>query len=232
MKRLLVLIILQTIYMCFAIAQSHLNVVLRFNPSDFWLNENKTIIQTESHTFVYLSDTQKPAIPYIPIQVLIPDSQKYDGFTYAKTKDSFADNVILAPNPIEKPTNSESIVHTKREKYAGTQYPEENIIYTGKNCYGNYSVLNFLVAPWIYNTDQKKIEILTSVDLRIELQTVKDDSSIYKHNSPLLPYLNVVNREMEALVKEEMSSKEYQNIDHGVGSSDHHLKRQHPGSDT
>lgn len=208
MKRVFAMIIIHSFCQCITFSQQHIDIALHFDPSSFWLNESRTNIETTSHTLIYLADTLKPAIPYIPVQIMISDLHEYSGFSCSCTRQFFYDNVALAPNPLPEPTNNHHYSHTSRANFSLVQYPENNIIFTGENNYGSYKVLNFLVAPWIYNTSQNKLEILTSVNLNIKLETVKTIGSLNMKDSPLLPYLNVVNKDKGICIKENKSQIE------------------------
>lgn len=157
-----------------AFSQEHKHIALEFNPNDYSIDgsayERASILSSQQEA-IYLSDVNLPAIPYKIVNVKVLGSKEYAGVTMTQTISHFADNVVLRHNPISLPTNVTPSSSQDTISYLKKTYPDKNVIYTGTSDYGDYKILSFLVCPWIYDAREGTLELMTHVDLQIELTT-------------------------------------------------------------
>ena len=158
-----------------AFSQEYKHIAMEFNPDDYSISgsvQGQVYIQSSRQEGVYLSDTNLPAIPYKIVNVKVWGHQEYAGVTLTQTIRHFADNVVLRHNPVSLPTNaipSSSTLDTI--SYSQRIYPDQNVIYTGTSDYGDYRILSFLVSPWVYDARERTLELMTQMNLQIELST-------------------------------------------------------------
>ena len=158
-----------------AFSQEYKHIAMEFNPDDYSISgsvQGQVYIQSSRQEGVYLSDTNLPAIPYKIVNVKVWGHQEYAGVTLTQSIRHFADNVVLRHNPVSLPTNAiPSSSAPDTITYSQRIYPDQNVIYTGTSDYGDYRILSFLVSPWVYDARERKLELMTRMNLQIELST-------------------------------------------------------------
>lgn len=195
MRKLVSFLLLSVIY-CSVVAQEYKNISLSFSPQNYSLvsNANGDYIQSMSQDEEFLPDTTAPAIPYIPVSVKIKNSNVYAGFSYTQTNSRFANGVSLMNVPKCVPTSSiQNETLNSNKPYLKKSYPENNVIFTGINNYGFYSILNFLISPWIYNAQEGALDLITSLNLCIKLMDNQ------KHVVPVVASMSYLNTFTNAL---------------------------------
>ena len=166
-------------------AQDYKTVSLRFSPEDYKLTKvdgGGQLITSDKQDETYIPRGNEPAIPYIPISIKVSIEKRYISHKYTFSRRQFADDIDLTNNPICVPTIFQhQLTYGATEEFDKRIYPDDNIIYTGTSNYDNYAILNFLISPWIYDAQKKQLEIMTSIDLKIELSST--DTSVKPSNA-------------------------------------------------
>lgn len=175
---------------CVAFAQSNQVVTLHFDASDYCLSEDSDAIETLANDIIYMEDTSLPAIPFVPIQVRLTDGFTFSTISFSGTKQFFAENVDLKTNPVVFPTNTPVVLDKKsrsqsHDMYIGV-YPRENVIFMGVNDFGNIKLANFLVSPWIYNSETDTLELMTTLTLNIGLELSDSQTSLLRESEASL----------------------------------------------
>ncbi len=154
-------------------AQTTLTHTVEFNRNDFSIVQDLhgDIITSSKHILHYSEDTSLPAIPYVLINILLPEMQKLKDFSYSASPINFTDeNVNLAPNsPIV--LSDESNMNSLNNSYPVKEYMLD-VKYLGENIVDNYRYVTFQVSPITYNAASKLIQWHSSVDISVETEAV------------------------------------------------------------
>ena len=156
-------------------AQCNYKVSLSYNEKDFSFsagNDGALLIESDKYTSSFKEDDSEPGLPLIPANVLIPKGSTYTGFSIESTKHEIFDNVLIASNPLPKPTNVTATINTKPIQYSKTSYPNSNVEFIEKSDFDGYTMLRFLVCPFVYNNQTKKLYIVDNLTLNIKLNNI------------------------------------------------------------
>ena len=174
----------------FVMGQTSKSIELSFDSLKFvYYGSDKSIhIVPTSDDFIFKTEIEHPALPYVGIKVLIDPRYEY----YSHRITSFSDvivkeNIGISPNPASYSTGS-SILLTSEEgdefyQYSEQTYPSEDVEYTGTYLMGGYKILCFLVCPFKYNVIEKKLYLKQNLNLNISL---KKNNEIIDTYSPSL----------------------------------------------
>ena len=135
-------------------AQSTMTYTLNFDPSDFTINQinGDTSIITSTKYDIYSNyNPQQPDLPVIYVTLLLPPNASYESFTYSKTENSYANNVILQNGRKPIPTNSTAIENQNKGRY-NAQLFNSNVQYVQNSVIGGYRIVTFKVMPFSYNS--------------------------------------------------------------------------------
>lgn len=172
------------LYACTIIAQK--DYTIHFNENDFSFSKNdfgEIRIETDGN-YYYLPDTLLPALPYTNVRILIPPYTKINDlkFTY-KTK-TVLENVTLEHNPQIFTTNDYNIdkYQYSTVKYKEPLYPENILNYEGVYNLGGFYFASFSISPFIYNSTNKDVQIITSCNISIKTEEEKSATkfNVYK----------------------------------------------------
>ena len=98
MKRCVIMLL--GLVFCFCARAETKNITLTFNESDFVFNNNNDTLSIDSyiHTLIFDNDTTAPAIPQIPVNIVINDNLEFDSVTYSYTETLIRENIYVIPN--------------------------------------------------------------------------------------------------------------------------------------
>lgn len=175
MKNILLFAFLLTPFLC--LSQSVKDIYITFDNNDFNLVQSDTTYRIESDKYILLydSDTTKPAVPYILVNVLIGQNSLYSHFQESSTCHTFANSIILCNNKSEGPTSYSSLFPNKAgiQNYNSLNLmnSNENTIFAGCYTMNGYNYVSFYVYPFEYDVmthnlylkDQIQISIFTVV---------------------------------------------------------------------
>jgi len=180
-------------------ANEHKRITLSFNRNDFSIVEEEGVcsIYSGKWNITFKSDSTKPALPLIPIRILIPQNCNYVQFSSKVEQELIASGIQLRPNPRPFPTGTTPvrISTATRPNYLERSYPEENVKYVGSHDIGGYKIVSFIVYPFSFSPVDGLLSLHTSIDLDIELQTQKE--SFHPINDSMREYvkMTVYNKE-------------------------------------
>ena len=200
------------------------NFSLSFNKENFTfkLNSNGYVeISTVNYVSAYLSNNLEPALPYIPINIRIPDGKKISDFGFSTSKSLICRNKMLSPTPIQLPTNSfVPTIEKKAPNYSEKFYPKENVILAGVNNVGNITIASFLVCPFIYESSEQNLYLTENITFDI---TYSDESlSIQKHyDASNISNLDINNTILNPLNISTKSNASLDKLYNGVDSIDY-----------
>lgn len=119
----------------------------------------------------YDSEYSLPGLPFVSVNVGIPNGVKYKGLSENFTKQLLYDNIIVASNPVPMVTDDkEKLVQNTRPVYPHAVYPVENVRYLGADEIEGNTILRFLVCPFEYNVRKKELYLINNMSLTIMLE--------------------------------------------------------------
>lgn len=181
MKKVINLIVMLLVPLQMSLAE-HVKVVnVTFGISDFTLSMNSNgLLDVISNKQIagYGEYTSEPGLPLIPINVLIPEGSAFSGLSVSTSKRLVREGVIVAPNPQMVPT----IFATKENteiipEYENKFYPASSGEYKCTSHMDGYTILNFLVSPFEYDAESKRLYLNESVTLSINLEISNESAT-------------------------------------------------------
>lgn len=181
-------------------------VSVTFNKNDFTLSMNSNDlldIMSNKQVASYGEDVSEPGLPFIPVNVLVPEGSSFAGLTVSVSKSLIRENVTVSTNPRMMPTiKSAQKIAENLPKYANKVYPTSSGVYKCTSCMDGYTILNFLVSPFEYDADSKKLYLNENITLSINLENSNERTVTYatsgKNVSDILKSLVVNSEDVEA----------------------------------
>lgn len=171
MKKLLFL--LMVLYCCHIAAQNTQRVTLDFGQQNFSFayDENGSlVIGSKKYICGYTSNIKEPGLPMIPVNIRVQSKYSYDGFSYTGEPSKILNNVFVAANPMGIPTNSVEVQPIKQVKYEDKIFPSSNVQLVEESKFDGYTVLRFLVCPFVYNAKENSLSLISSMTLNVNLK--------------------------------------------------------------
>lgn len=144
--------------------------------SDFTLTTNSagaTMISSSVYDLTFKPDSLAPAMPYIPITVMLHADRAYHGLFYSTLDEVAASNVTMAANPIPVPTSMaarHSSTTIPKALASATLYPAygQNVEYVGNSYADGHQLLHFLFCPFTYNATTHQLIFHNEISLEYE----------------------------------------------------------------
>lgn len=144
--------------------------------SDFTLTTNSagaTMISSSVYDLTFKPDSLAPAMPYIPITVMLHADRAYHGLNYTTIDEVAASNVTMAANPIPVPTSMaarHSSTTIPKALASATLYPAygQNVEYVGNSYADGHQLLHFLFCPFTYNATTHQLIFHNEISLEYE----------------------------------------------------------------
>lgn len=152
-------------------AQDVQKVNLSFESSGFSFSydENGSLIISSRKYFCgYDSDTNEPGLPLVPVTVRVPNGCKFDNFSYTDSRSKILDGVVIAANTAGVPTNTVDTQHVEQVLYKEPVYPSANVRFVEESEFDGYTILRFLVCPFVYDAKASSLDLLDNVALDIK----------------------------------------------------------------
>ena len=180
---------------------------LSFNKTQFAFVKDSigtTRITTNEFAMNYGSDISQPGLPFIAINVAVPNGAGFDGMDETHENELLFSNVVIARNPISIPNNYEgNIPQLTLPTYEQSTYPNNNAKYVGTSHIGDYNVLRFIVCPFEYDTKEKTLYLANDMTLNIRLKD--SPSAMFSENT-------FTGNNMEDIVKSQIiNAKDFEN---------------------
>lgn len=144
--------------------------------SDFTLTTDSTgttMISSSVYDLTFKPDSLAPAMPYIPITVMLHADRAYHGLYYSTLDEVAASNVTMAANPIPVPTSMaarHSSTTIPKALASATLYPAygQNVEYVGNSYADGHQLLHFLFCPFTYNATTHQLIFHNEISLEYE----------------------------------------------------------------
>ena len=167
MKRYIITGILLLSWIC-GFAQTTRTYTITFEKSNFSITHSEygDEITSDEYDIILKEDTLSPAIPYVYINILLPDGEELSDFAYSAESSEATSQITLRSVPSLVETSSSSVNTTTSIRYPIQNYPasvelEEVSIMDG------YHIACFIVSPVSYDATEQKINWIEKVNLSI-----------------------------------------------------------------
>ena len=154
------------------VAQTTKTYTLTFDENDFSfiLSDKGDYILSETQPLRYDENTSLPELPYLEVNILLPENCTCNGFSYdIKDSVSVGKEITLKANSGAVPTNQPISAATIQNIYPLTYYPFE-IGMMNENNMDGYRYVALKVSPFSYNAKEKRLKYASKIDLTIKLQ--------------------------------------------------------------
>jgi hypothetical protein len=163
-------------------------VSLKFDKNDFTFvkdsDGNLTII-SDKLLSNYAGGKNTPALPYIHYYYLLQEGQSVKSIKrYNVDALSLLEGVTLSRAPENIPADmKEKAEMARKVTYSLKEYPLDNVMYTGTHNMGGFQVMSFCVCPFVYDAQQKKLTLYTSISIEISVSESKPNAFTKMKNS-------------------------------------------------
>lgn len=174
MKRVFFIFMTSLLSLSVGVAGNVKTVRLDFSKQQFSFAKDEVgAIEVASHGLVagYDEDTSLPGLPLVAVNVGFPNGSLYGGVTETVTRQLIYDDVVVAANPVVQPTNYKGVVPAKTlPVYEMSVYPNKAVNYVGTSTIDGYTIFRFLVCPFEYDVQGKKLYLRNNVTLNISFE--------------------------------------------------------------
>lgn len=206
MKKVFNFIVMLLVPLQMCLAGNVKKISVSFNKNDFTLSMNSSgllDIISNKQVASYGEDTSEPGLPLIPVNVLIPEGSSFASLTVSSNKILIRENVTIAANPRVMPTiNSVQEATEDLPKYANKFYPTSSGVYKCTSCMDGYTILNFLVSPFEYDANSKKLYLNEGITLSINLENSNERTATFsmsgKNISDIIKSLVINSEDVDA----------------------------------
>ena len=187
MKKIVILLACFVFSAILSYGQNTKRVTLEFNAEDFEFQQDEAgcfVILSGTHNYHFKSDTLQPALPFLEYNVLISNTEGYSSHSVSESKILIRNNVDMAHNPVELPTNMPAPMPTYKRapSYSQETYPNVNVEFAGTNEGGGYKLLSFHICPFEYDAQNRKLYLKTKIIIDIKLNNGLPISSTSAQN--------------------------------------------------
>ena len=190
MKKIIIMKRLISVGLCLItciclVAQTTKTYTLTFDRNDFTLlqTENGYVIESDKHDLRLEEDFSKPAIPYVIVNILLPDMQTMKDYSFNVVHGEIEDGIVLSSNPNIVPTNlKDQSDNNNSLSYPKIDYPF-SVDYANTEIIDNYRIVSFKVFPLSYDSNQSKITWASKITLNITTFPIESNDIIknYQH---------------------------------------------------
>lgn len=126
------------------------------------------------------SDTNLPGLPFVPVNVKVPFGTRPNAVSERISKRLLLTDVNISPNPVCVPTNVTIEPRIQSvPNYEKKAYPTNTVELVTTSDMNGYSVLRFLVCPFIYDASEKNLYIIDKVSIELDLNVSAVDFANY-----------------------------------------------------
>ena len=183
MKKLYILLIIFQIPLHLVHATEVKTISITYDYSDFIMaynNSGALVIDSHKHSISYKEKSDEPGIPFIPLNVLIPNNSSYNSMNVSVDPKLVMEDVVLASNPISTSTFNHEDVQSlaKTYNYSNRRFPSSCVEYVGTSIADGYTILNFLISPFEYDVPNKKLYFHEAITFDILLNETPEKGTL------------------------------------------------------
>lgn len=116
------------------------------------------------------SDTTQPGLPFVPINIKVPLGTKPNVVNEKISKRLLLTDVVISTNPVTVPTNAVIEPSTQSvPTYGKKAYPSNAVKFVAASDRNGYTVLRFLVCPFIYDALEKNLYFIDKISINLGL---------------------------------------------------------------
>ena len=157
-------------------------VTLTFDSDKFVMinYEGGIAIQSNYYDYIFLSNTNEPALPIIDYELVIKDNEIFTNYDIEIGHEIEYDNITMLPNPKVLPTSIDPapLVQTSFH-YTKDCYPEKQIDCLGLFRVKGNNTLHFAVSPFRYDCINHKLYLAQEITIKIYYSTKSNMNSSY-----------------------------------------------------
>ncbi len=169
MKRLISIALFLISNICL-VAQTTRTYTIPFSKEDFNIikTENGDLITSNAYDLRYDYKSKKPAIPYIIINLLLPEYQQLKNYQISIIDSTqTTSGVILCNNPqLTLTSSSDRVKNRSSSNYPLLDYPFDTI-FLGETDLGEYKYASFRISPIAYNAISRTITWANAINITI-----------------------------------------------------------------
>lgn len=152
---------------------------ITFNLDDFQFTyDSQNFLQISSSDLCIFSEDNGPALPLFPYEITLDGQYSYVTSKINYKEKLIMSDVIIQNNPVPLITYSKvSEYNSSAFSYSDGIFPNSNFIYTTHNKWSDFSVLHFLVCPFIYDADKRNLYFIETLDIEITVSEDKAESN-------------------------------------------------------
>lgn len=177
MKRLSIIVSL--LFACVFGSLGQIQHQLTFNEADYYFNTNNegytTILGQQEFSY---EENNNPCLPILVRTFALPYGSFLENYSFEISNPRLIkENVILTSNPTMLP-----IVETLEDnidlpiRYEDGVFPTSNLTYVNTTQWQGVSMANFLISPFIYDTIERKLYFIDTINIVINISTTDNNS--------------------------------------------------------
>lgn len=193
MNRLNVTILSMLLTLCCIYANGAETYTITYSEADFSYiyDENGTLYIASSRDDATYTDYSLPLLPLFATDVAINGAQIYAKHTVEINKRLIKSGVVLANGLEMVPTDGSVAAKTAElPKYTQGIYPTETCCYATSTSWDDVSILHFISSPFIYDSKEKNLYFVDSIELEIETK----DNQVASQVRTYCPFIDVLKK--------------------------------------
>ncbi|MBN1638190.1 MAG: VCBS repeat-containing protein [Ignavibacteriales bacterium] len=155
-------------------------IQLTFNTSEFSIIEGfdkeYSILNFDGANYFLKEDEGEPSLPCMSFNLLVDYGAEFIKLEYSFDTVLFAENIVIQPIIPPVPTSLNhlpmpEILPKAKIYFSNEQFPEKNVEFVSKAQLSQYAYLSFILNPFIYYPEEKKIFLITEINISVTYQT-------------------------------------------------------------
>ncbi len=167
-------------------SQRTLTVSLHYGADDFEILQidGKTHIKSNIHNLVFEECETIPALPLIPVRVLISPNEHLDGYTFSLSDSTLWTGIDIAPCELPVTTDgTQSYANITSSGIEFTGLFPPNVSCAGLSVIDGYCILIFNVCPFSYDANSNSLSLNQSLTLSLTLSSSAQHAPSPIHNN-------------------------------------------------
>ena len=136
------------------------------------------MISSSKYNSSYRGKADEPGLPIIPLRLVFKKGVTYKDMSFSTDSRLVMEEVDVAPNPLPSTSgsNSNTTSQVENTNYLNQTYPSSCATYIGTGIIQDYAILQFMIYPFEYDAQTKKLYFHDSFDFVIDIKTPTQSS--------------------------------------------------------